>query len=208
MIQCRIRGVLFDFGGVLSEEGFKNGLKHIARINALDPGQFFETARELIYSTGYLTGHKSEAVFWDQLRMRTGIQGTDQELKEIILEHFLIRDWMMALVRMLKEHSVRLAILSDQTNWLDELDQRCHFSNLFEEVFNSYHLGKSKNDPSQFIDVLSFMRLNSQQVLFVDDTRENIERAHALGLNTIHYTGKEQFLEDMQRFFPWIRLPG
>jgi len=115
---------------------------------------------------------------------------------------------MMALVRMLKVHPVRIAILSDQTNWLDELEQRCHFSDLFEEVFNSYHLGKSKNDTSQFTDVLSFMRLNPQQILFVDDTMENIERAHAIGLNTIHYTGKEQFLEDMKRFFPWITLPG
>jgi len=208
MVQCRIRGVLFDFGGVLSEEGFRNGLKHIAGINALDPVQFFETARELIYSTGYITGHNSEAVFWDQLRMHSGIHGTDKELKEIILEHFLIRDWMMALVRMLKVHSVRIAILSDQTNWLDELEQRCHFSDLFEEVFNSYHLAKSKNDPRQFTDVLSFMRLNPQQILFVDDTMENIERAHAIGLNTIPYTGKKQFLEDMKLFFPWITLPG
>lgn len=32
-----IRAVLFDFGGVLAEEGFRIGLRAIARLNSLDP---------------------------------------------------------------------------------------------------------------------------------------------------------------------------
>ncbi len=32
-----IKAVLFDFGGVLAEEGFREGLKSIGRKNGLDP---------------------------------------------------------------------------------------------------------------------------------------------------------------------------
>ncbi|MCE5275931.1 MAG: HAD family phosphatase [Deltaproteobacteria bacterium] len=202
----KIKAVLFDFGGVLADEGFRKGLVHIAQVNGLDPDEFFEVTRELIYSTGYINGLCPEALFWDRLRMSTGIRGTDEGFREIILERFLIRDWMMDLVRRLKQNSLRVAILSDQTNWLDELDQRLCFSGLFEQVFNSYHLGKSKADPSLFATVLSLMGLKPGEALFVDDTPGNIERAQGAGLATILFSGRQQFLCELERFCPGVAL--
>jgi putative hydrolase of the HAD superfamily len=197
-----IHAVLFDFGGVIAEEGFKKGITHIAVVNSLDAAEFIKTAQGLIFSSGYLTGHGSEASLWEQLRTRTGIKGSDEELKAIILERFILRDWMMTLVKKVREASVRVAILSDQTNWLDELDSKLHFSDQFERVFNSFHLGKSKNDPSIFTDVIAVMGIRPSETLFIDDTLGHVERARSKGLHAIHYTGKQQFLDEMKRFFP------
>ena len=162
----------------------------------------FNTVQGLIFSSGYLTGHGSEASLWEQLRARTGITSSDEELKTIILERFILRDWMMTLVKRLKEASVRVAILSDQTNWLDELDSKLHFFNQFERVFNSFYLGKCKNDPSIFSDVIAVMGLRPDETLFIDDTIGHVERARSRGLHAICYTGKQQFLDEMKGFFP------
>jgi putative hydrolase of the HAD superfamily len=197
-----IQAVLFDFGGVLAEEGFRKGLSYIASLNGLDPEEFFKTAQALIISSGYLTGRSTEADYWDQLRTLTGISGNDCELRQIILKRFILRDWMIDLVKSLKASSVRVAILSDQTNWLDELDSRLDFFTLFDFVFNSFHLGKSKNDPSLFIDVLNVMGLGPHETLFIDDTIGHVLRARSKGLHAIHYTGKEPFLIEMKRFCP------
>ncbi len=197
-----IHAVLFDFGGVIAEEGFKNGITHIASVNSLDAAEFFKTAQDLIFSIGYLTGHGSEASLWERLRAQAGIKGSDEELKAIILGRFILRDWMMTLVKRLREASVRVAILSDQTNWLDELDSKLHFFDQFERVFNSFHLGKSKNDPSIFTDVIAVMGIRPSETLFIDDTLGHVERARSKGLHAIHYTGKQQFLDEMKRFFP------
>jgi putative hydrolase of the HAD superfamily len=199
-----INAVLFDFGGVIAEEGFRSGITHIAVANSLDEAEFFKTAQGLIFSSGYLTGHGSEALLWEQLRARTGIKGSDEELKAIILERFILRDWMMTLVKRLKEASVRVAILSDQTNWLDELDSKLHFFDQFERVFNSFHLGKGKNDPSLFSDVIAVMGIRPGETLFIDDTIGHVERARSMGLHTICYTGKQQFLDEMKEFFPCL----
>jgi FMN phosphatase YigB (HAD superfamily) len=201
-----IHAVLFDFGGVIAEEGFRNGIMYIASANSLDQAEFFKTVQGLIFSGGYLTGHGSEAFFWEQLRARTGIKGSDEELKGIILERFILRDWMMTLVKRLKTASVRVAILSDQTNWLDELDLKLHFFNQFERVFNSFHLGKSKNDPSLFSDVIAVMGIRPDETLFIDDTLGHVERARSKGLHAICYTGRQQFLDEMKRFFPGLSL--
>ena len=202
MTRQSIHAVLFDFGGVLAEEGFRKGLEAIASLHGLDLQDFFRTAQSLILSSGYLTGHSSESSFWDQLREDTGIRGSDEELRACILERFVLRDWMMALVEGLKETGVRVAILSDQTNWLDELDARLHFFRMFDRVFNSFPMGKSKHDPSLFTDVLTDMGLKPGETLFIDDTLGHVERARARKIHGIHYTGRKQFIRDFARFFP------
>jgi putative hydrolase of the HAD superfamily len=95
-----------------------------------------------------------------------------------------------------------VAILSDQTNWLDELDSKLHFFNQFERVFNSFYLGKSKNDPSIFSDVIAAMGIRPGETLFIDDTMGHVERARSKGLHAICYTGKQQFLDEMKGYFP------
>jgi hypothetical protein len=75
-----LKGVLFDFGGVLSREGFRGGLYAIARKNGMDPEPFFLLASDVIYDTGYITGRATEAEYWEALRRATGIRGTDADL--------------------------------------------------------------------------------------------------------------------------------
>jgi len=199
MHEARVQGILFDFGGVLASEGYRDGLHAIARANGLDPVAFEKTAETQIYVSGYLTGQADEAAYWRILREQTGITGSDSDLRSVILGHFTLRTWMFDLIRDLRG-KVKLAILSDQTDWLDELDARWGFFRCFDYVFNSYHTGKSKIDPSIFDDVLEAMHLPAPNALFVDDRLGNIERAASRGMLTLHYRGQEDFLERFSRF--------
>jgi len=56
----KIHAVLLDFGGVLAEEGFQQGLYAIAEKFGLDRKRFFQLANEAVYNTGYVTGAASE----------------------------------------------------------------------------------------------------------------------------------------------------
>lgn len=202
MTKVSIRAVLFDFGGVLADEGFRNGLTQIATGSGLDPQEFIQKAQEVILSGGYLTGHGTESSFWNQLRTWRTFMGEDIELREIILRGFILRPWMVDIVEKLKNASIRTAILSDQTNWLDELEERLHFFSHFERVFNSYHLGKSKADPGIFTDVTASMGLMPEETLFIDDTLGHVERARSKGLHAIHFQGREQVMNEMRFYFP------
>jgi len=44
---CTVDAILFDFGGVLADERFRNGLLAIARRNGLNPEGFAGTGFEL-----------------------------------------------------------------------------------------------------------------------------------------------------------------
>jgi putative hydrolase of the HAD superfamily len=194
-----IRVVLFDFGGVLAAEGFREGLKAIARRHGRDPEPFFETGRDLVYSTGYATGNAGEAEYWEALRMATGISLPDEELREEILGRFILNPEMMNVVQELKREGYAVGILSDQTNWLEELDRKYRFLRHFDPVFNSFHLHKSKKDPTLFEEVSKAMGRNPEEVLFIDDSEEHVGRASSRGLKCIHFRGMEQFRRDLDR---------
>ncbi|HOG18351.1 MAG TPA: HAD family phosphatase [Syntrophales bacterium] len=197
--------VLFDFGGVLAEEGFKQGLAAIAKANGLDEDGFVKTAHDTIYATGYVLGKAPERVFWSALRQKTGVRGDDDAFRQEILSRFTVRDWMLDLVKALKTRGVRVGILSDQTDLLDRLDKRYHFFRFFDCIFNSYHVGKGKRDPSLFHDIVEELKTRPERVLFIDDDLGNVERARQQGWRAVHYVDRDGFEKDIGDIFPAAR---
>ena len=201
-IQPKIDVVFFDFGGVLAEEGFLKGLKAIAEKHGLDPVDFFHLAVERLFATGFLVGAASEHVWWEDLRTHAGISGSDDSLRNELLSRFLLKGRMFAIVDGLKAQGLRLAVLSDQTNWLDELEERYRFSLNFEKVFNSYHTHLHKRDPASFRNALRCMEVAPENALFIDDAKRNVDMARGLGLYAIHYDGQELFEQELLAYFP------
>lgn len=194
-----LRAVLFDFGGVLAEEGFRDGLFAIARRQGLDPLLVHREGMNAVYDTGYVLGQGSEADFWRALRRRTGISGDDAELRREILARFVLRPAVLAAVRALRQRGLIVAILSDQTDWLEWLDARDGFFTDFDRVFNSYRLAKGKRDPSAFADALRALQVAPPEALFVDDMPQNVERAAAQGLRTILAADEAGLLAELAR---------
>lgn len=197
--------VLFDFGGVLAEEGFLGGLEEIAASHGLEPEAFIRAAIELVYA-GYVQGRVSEAQYWQTLRQATGLRAEDAELRDAILERFTLRPWMFAVVDRLVRQGLNVAILSDQTNWLDELNQRHGFYNRFHRVFNSFHTGLSKRSAECFHHALDQMNALPLETLFIDDARRNVALARELGLKTIHfeYEDPREFLVELRGQCPGL----
>jgi len=196
-----IEVVLFDFGGVIAEEGFKEGLAVIAKSSGLNEEAFFQTASDVIYLTEYIVGKAPEHTFWDKLKEETGIEGDETDFRSNILSRFLVRNWMLELVSKLRREDITVGILSDQTDFLDALNGRDDFFKYFDHVFNSYYLGKSKRDPSLFGDIAHILNVPAERILFIDDNLENIDRARQKGWQAIHYVTKEAFLKDFYFYF-------
>jgi len=195
-----MRAVIFDFGGVLAEEGFREGIRAIGKGKGLDPEDFYNISSDLVYQTGYITGRCGEHSYWNAVREKTGVKGNDEEFREEILKRFKVRPEMTAVVEKIRSSGFIVAILSDQTNWLDELDQRTPFHHHFDYIFNSFHLNKTKRDPSIFRDICTVLRVRPEDVLFVDDNLENVNRAASQGLMTIHFKGVREFQMEIKKF--------
>jgi putative hydrolase of the HAD superfamily len=193
-----IKAVILDFGGVIAEEGFREGLYAIAGKFGLDEKRFFQLANEAVYDSGYVTGTGSERAFWNEVREHSGIVAPDEELRQEILSRFIPREWMLDEVKSLRDKGISTAILSDQSDWLDLLDSQYNFFQYFDDVFNSFHLKKTKRDPTAFSDTIEKLQVNGNESLFVDDNIGHVDRASAAGLLAHHYTDREGFMTKLR----------
>lgn len=191
----KIRAVLFDFGGVLAEEGFSNGLEALAKEQNLAVDDMTAEGMQAVYDSGFVLGKGSESEFWSLLRERTGLRGDDSYLQARMFDGFVIRPWMLEMVAQLRARGYVTGILSDQTDWLDRLDEKYHFYMYFDHIYNSYYLGKGKQDPSHFSDIASDLSLSPSSILFVDDSWGHVARAQAAGMHAIIYTDQLGFIK-------------
>ena len=191
--------ILFDFGGVLADEGWKKGFTAIAEANGLNSDDVIKIASDTVYETGYILGKGSESSFLNAMREKTGIEGDTASLRNEIVSRFILRDWMIDLVKKLKSENLIVGILSDQTDMLDKLNARFDFFKWFDHVFNSYHMGKGKRDASLFDDIAGLLKTPPDRILFIDDDPGNVERARQKGWKAILYTDQESFQLEMDK---------
>jgi FMN phosphatase YigB (HAD superfamily)/ribonuclease HI len=194
-----IRAVLFDFGGVLAEEGFRNGLAALAVEQGLDGSNMTEAGMQAVYDSGFVLGKGTVAHFWALLRQRTGLVGTDDDLTRRILDGFIVRPWMIELVQQLHDRGYITGILSDQTDWLDTLDKRDCFYRVFDKTYISFYLGKGKRDSSLFADVAADLGLPASAILFIDDDAGNVSRAREAGLQALQFVDRQRFMDELEQ---------
>lgn len=194
--------VFFDFGGVIAEEGFVGGLRAMAEARGLDPEAVTAKGVELAYGSGYVVGGLDEASWWRSFRRATGVDGADEQLRAEVLTRFVIRPWMLDWADALKAAGKRPAILSDQVEWLDELERRHGFFAHYDKVLNSFHTGVSKRQEAAFVQACQALDTAPERALFVDDATRNVELARRVGLAAIHYTDREGFEAELLRQVP------
>jgi putative hydrolase of the HAD superfamily len=198
MEKSSIRAVLFDFGGVLASEGFREGLADLARQQRLDPQTVHRAAADAIYESGYIVGRGTVEEFWRLLRAKTGLAGDVSALSQAIAGRFILRPRMFALVDALRAQGYITAILSDQSDWLDRLDAQLNFFRSFDRVYNSFHLGKGKRDASLFDDVARDIGLAPAAIAFVDDDPDNVARARSRGIKGALFRSEDQCISDLE----------
>lgn len=199
--------VFFDFSGVLADEGFVDGLRKIAVRNGFDPDEFQSVVTEICFEGGYVSGKVSEAEFWEEVRRKTGLVEQSELLHLEILTGFAVRLWMLEVVDVIRASGVKTAILSDHTNWLEDLDFEHSIYSHFDRVFNSFREGLSKRSHDYFHHALRAMDVKPERSLFVDDNPSNLLRAGEVGMQTLLYDEHDKVLQKLQELFPDLIFP-
>jgi epoxide hydrolase-like predicted phosphatase len=70
---------------------------------------------------------------------------------------------------------------------------------LFERVFSSHEIHARKPEPKAFNHVLNYLDIPANGTIFLDDIRENVDAAAALGMGTIQVTSPAQMIRDLEK---------
>ena len=193
------RGLLVDFGGVLTTNVFESfrafcvdeGLEAEAFLNLFrsDP----EARRDL---RAVETGQLDEEEFARRLGARLGVQDTTG-LVDRLFARIRPDGEMVGAVKRAKAAGVRTGLLSNSMG-AGRYD-RASFPELFDGVVISGEVGLHKPQPEIFRLGAERIGLSPEECVFVDDLRENCEGAEAVGMTAVLHRGAETTVPELER---------
>ncbi|MDQ5951310.1 MAG: glucose-phosphatase [Patescibacteria group bacterium] len=70
---------------------------------------------------------------------------------------------------------------------------------IFKHIFSAQELGVHKKDPQAYIKVATLINKKPEEILFIDDSPENIGAAQNAKMNAIQYDTFEKLAADLQK---------
>ncbi len=196
-----IKAIIFDFGGpIVDWEAGMNAVyrKHEDHHNLERDTlhDFFDT----YIKGGLVADFHSVADFIE--KTKPAIDLTIEELNEILEEanaHMFIRPEMIEYIVELKK-KYRIALLSNFTVGLEKfLQDVFKIYHLFDLVLSSYNLKIRKPDAQIYEHTLKQLGVQPDEVVFIDDLKENIKGAEAIGIKGILFKSVDQCKADLNK---------
>jgi putative hydrolase of the HAD superfamily len=194
-----LRGLLVDFGGVLTTDVFTS-FREFCQAEGLLPDtvrdRFMKDplARELLADLE--TGRISDADFEQRFAAVLEVERSDG-LIDRLFAGMHPDEAMVHAVRAARAAGIRTGLISN--SWGSGRYDRDQFPGLFDGVVISGEVGLHKPQAEIFTLGAERIGLPPDECVFVDDLRENCQGAEALGMTAILHRGAESTLPELER---------
>ena len=195
-----IKAVLFDFGGVLSLPPVDSHMEKLRRLCGLDRVVFereYRTQRG-DYDRGAIDGSQ----YWSRVMRAGGKAPTAHLVRSLVEEDTAaqtrINDSVLAWALELKEAGMRTGILSNMPrDILAKIEDRFGWVDRIEVRIFSCDLGVTKPEAQIYRTCLDALGLEGANVLFLDDSPQNVDGAVRAGIRAVLFSGFSEALREI-----------
>ncbi len=199
---AEITAVLFDYGLVLSGPPNPAAWQRMRHITAIDEAPFYREywAHRHPYDRGDITARE----YFQRLAVGAGRSPlTDTEILDLLdADTDLWTDLNLPMVewaQALQKAGIRTGILSNLGDSMNVgVLRKFPWISSFHHCTWSHTLKIAKPEPEIYAHAAHGLNTPPQNILFVDDRLDNIEAAHAAGMQAIQYLSHPTFLEEMR----------
>jgi len=194
-----MRGLLVDFGGVLTTNAF-DSFRDFCRREGLDENRVKELFRANPEGLGLLRrlerGELTEDEFSAQFGPLLGIED-HAGLVDRLFAGMAPDEAMVAAVKAAKRAGVKTGLISN--SWGAGRYDRDAFPELFDGVVISGEVGLHKPEPEIYHLGAERVGLPPGECVFVDDLKENCAGAEAVGMTAVLHRGAEGSIAEVER---------
>jgi putative hydrolase of the HAD superfamily len=199
-VTLALRAVIFDYGRVLTGPPDPVAYAQLERISGLSADRldrFYWKDRQA-YDEGKLTGVE----FWRRLVGEAGLRLRESAIAE--LNEWDARMWTRGDAAMLdwqlkiKQRGLLTAIVSNMGDSVHEhMERELDWLGRFDVLVWSYQLRVAKPDPAIYRYALERLGTRPEETLFLDDKKENVDTAAALGMKGLVFSTVERLRADL-----------
>lgn len=184
-----IRGIIFDFGRVISAQKPPSLFHKYEQELGLRKDSINSIMFECSEWQDALRGQKSLDEYWKIIGPRLGL-GNGEHMERFRRRYDQDEKLNPDVMKLLKRARGRykLSICSNSPPGLHRWLKDWNLEPFFEVVFCSGEEGIVKPERAAYEITLARMELEAHEAVFVDDTRENVKAASDCGLHAIHFT--------------------
>jgi putative hydrolase of the HAD superfamily len=194
-------GLLLDFGGVLTTSIWE-AFDEFCRSEGLEEGtvrRLFRDDPEALADLRRLEkGEVTEDEFAASFGPRLGIADTEN-LIERMFAGLGPDEAMIETVRELRGEGVRTGLISN--SWGTGIYEPSMLSDLFDAVVISGDVGLHKPQPEIYELGAERLGVSASECVFVDDLRENVAGAEAVGMTAILHRDPDATIAELRRIF-------
>ena len=200
MQKSSIKALLFDLGGVVLEVDFENVFRSWASLSALDEIQIKSKFKMNEHYKQHERGHITASEFFEHLRTELQLTATDHEMTSAWNDIF--GSEISATLDAIDAVSNNIPTYAfTNTNRTHQLYWEQHFPRIvstFEKLFISSEIGLRKPEAKAFEFILDDISVKPHELLFFDDSVENIEGAKRLGIQTVLVTSSDSVVSALR----------
>lgn len=190
-----IKGVIFDFGGVISypqNQGYIGKILKLLNLNDLDSFQNVYRVFRVDYDSGLISGPE----FWTKIINHFNLTPTDAKIRDLIeldvLSWTVINQETVDYIKYLQSKHIKLAVLSNMIyDALCYIKRKHNWLSCFDHSVFSCDLKICKPQAAIYEYCLSQMGLEPDECVFIDDSQENLDAAAKCGINTLRFENIE-----------------
>ncbi len=192
-----IKAIAFDYGGVI-EITERNLFQEIAKYLQIN----IEDLERVYFSLNHLcnTENKTSEEVIEMTVREFGADETQVEnIKNLSRENNKtkkLNQELIDIIKFLKSKSYKIGLLSNNVVELRKKLIKQGIFDLFDNVIISAEAGSQKPDPIFFKYAFSELGVESNEVIFIDDTKRSLEGAESIGYVPILYTTNEKLKQD------------
>jgi len=193
-----IRAVVFDLGNVVCTFNPERRLRELARRTGLEPVRIHEA----IWTSGLDASAEAGQLCLSDVQQAL-VDALDNRIDAVTLRAawstaFIPDNAVCAIVRHLRHPS--FAFTNNGPMLTDCLDHELmEIEQLFQRVICSWQVRARKPDPAAFERLCAELRRPPEELLFIDDDRNNTASARSVGLATITFTSAERLAADLDQ---------
>jgi len=181
-----IKGIIFDLGGVLLENGFYKAYEKYPQ---------FEVLRER-FIEDLERGRMQEEEFKQKVKA-INPQLDLQAIEDYVWENFQpIWETNQLLEKLAPQYKIGL-LTNNVAGWVERLLEKLPTKDLLEIIVDSSQVGLRKPEPQIYQLTAQKLGLKPQECLFIDDLPVNVEGAQKAGLKGLLYV-RGQLAKDLK----------
>ena len=194
------KALIFDLGKVVFDLSFDRVFQFWADTSGKNYAEIKGRFRFDEIFDKFEKGDISPEEFRSTISERLGLTLTDQEFDGGWCDLYLDAYWGIDKLLVELKQNYQLVALTNTNSIHSAVWQIKYADTLqyFQKVFSSHELKERKPDKQVYQIVLDYLQAAPQQVIFLDDTLDNIKGADQLGLKTILVTSYEQMVAELR----------